>query len=162
MFCLFCPFRPTKTTLFLCCSVGRPDQLFVWSFVFPLTSVCHFCPFPPFVCSFAAFCIFSSCHCFRARRLFCNRDELVTLFFEEPFMQAIQTNCPWLLRYLVTAIILTKVSYRSCKPVVVVVAAFFFFTIGRGVTWLDSTATTLLADGLCHISGSSSSIHHHK
>lgn len=24
-------------------------------------------------------------------------------------MQAIQTNCPWLLRYLVTAIILTKV-----------------------------------------------------
>lgn len=38
-----------------------------------------------------------------------NRDELVTLFFEEPFMQAIQTNCPWLLRYLVTAIILTKV-----------------------------------------------------
>ncbi|CAN0534295.1 unnamed protein product, partial [Scytosiphon promiscuus] len=37
------------------------------------------------------------------------RDELVTLFFEEPFMQAIQTNCPWLLRYLVTAIILTKV-----------------------------------------------------
>ena len=45
-----------------------------------------------------------------------NRDELVTLFFEEPFMQAIQTNCPWLLRYLVTAIILTKVSYRGCKP----------------------------------------------
>lgn len=37
------------------------------------------------------------------------RDELVTMFFEEPFMQAIQTNCPWLLRYLVTAIILTKV-----------------------------------------------------
>ncbi|CAN0498436.1 unnamed protein product, partial [Ectocarpus sp. 8 AP-2014] len=36
------------------------------------------------------------------------RDELVTLFFEEPFMQAIQTNCPWLLRYLVTAVILTK------------------------------------------------------
>lgn len=42
-------------------------------------------------------------------RVIWNRDELVTLFFEEPFMQAIQTNCPWLLRYLVTAIILTKV-----------------------------------------------------
>ncbi|CAM9312650.1 unnamed protein product [Discosporangium mesarthrocarpum] len=41
------------------------------------------------------------------------RDELVTLFFEEPFMQAIQTNCPWLLRYLVTAIILTKVAGGS-------------------------------------------------
>lgn len=41
------------------------------------------------------------------------RDELVTLFFEEPFMQAIQTNCPWLLRYLVTAIILTKVAGDS-------------------------------------------------
>eukprot|EP00953_Heterococcus_sp_UTEX-ZZ885_P015242 8592-Heterococcus_DN1.PRE.2 len=71
------------------------------------------------------------------------RDELITLFFEEKFLQhvplscvkscahavvaqkpssqhlltatlsraqAIQTNCPWLLRYLVTAIILTKTS----------------------------------------------------
>lgn len=27
-------------------------------------------------------------------------------------MQAIQTNCPWLLRYLVTAIILTKVDIK--------------------------------------------------
>ena len=45
-----------------------------------------------------------------------NRDELVTLFFEEPFMQAIQTNCPWLLRYLVTAIILTKVSRFIMPP----------------------------------------------
>ncbi|CAN0137320.1 unnamed protein product, partial [Ectocarpus fasciculatus] len=45
------------------------------------------------------------------------RDELVTLFFEEPFMQAIQTNCPWLLRYLVTAIILTKAGAGGGKYV---------------------------------------------
>ncbi|CAM9908312.1 unnamed protein product [Chrysoparadoxa australica] len=38
------------------------------------------------------------------------RDELVTMFMEEKFMQAIQTNCPWMLRYLVTAVILTKSS----------------------------------------------------
>ncbi|KAG5180520.1 eukaryotic translation initiation factor eIF3 e subunit [Tribonema minus] len=36
------------------------------------------------------------------------RDELIALFFEEKFLQAIQTNCPWLLRYLVTAVVLTR------------------------------------------------------
>lgn len=51
------------------------------------------------------------------------RDELVTLFFEEPFMQAIQTNCPWLLRYLVTAIILTKVRRSIVMVIIVIVLA---------------------------------------
>lgn len=33
-------------------------------------------------------------------------------------MQAIQTNCPWLLRYLVTAIILTKVQCTLCTSII--------------------------------------------
>jgi translation initiation factor 3 subunit E len=36
------------------------------------------------------------------------RDELISMFFEEKFLQAIQTNSPWLLRYLVASVILTR------------------------------------------------------
>lgn len=35
-------------------------------------------------------------------------------------MQAIQTNCPWLLRYLVTAIILTKVMYTPFRSAAII------------------------------------------
>jgi len=32
-------------------------------------------------------------------------DEVIDLFFSPPYLQTIQTNCPWLLRYMATAVI---------------------------------------------------------
>jgi len=49
------------------------------------------------------------------------RDMIIDLFFEEKYMQALQTNCPWLLRYLTTAIIVNKRGRAALKDLVWVV-----------------------------------------
>jgi len=49
------------------------------------------------------------------------RDMIIRLFFEEKYLQAIQTNCPWLLRYLTTAIIVNKRGQDVLKDLVKVI-----------------------------------------
>jgi len=49
------------------------------------------------------------------------RDMIIDLFFEEKYMQALQTNCTWLLRYLTTAIIVNKRGRAALKDLVWVV-----------------------------------------
>jgi len=49
------------------------------------------------------------------------RDGIVDFFFQEKYLQAIQTNCPWLLRYLTTAVIINKRRRNVLKDLVRVI-----------------------------------------
>ncbi|KAJ8601362.1 hypothetical protein CTAYLR_005008 [Chrysophaeum taylorii] len=48
-------------------------------------------------------------------------DGIIDLFLSEKYLQAIQTNCPWLLRYLTTAVIINKRRRSTLKDLVRVV-----------------------------------------
>jgi len=45
-------------------------------------------------------------------------DGIIDLFLSEKYLQAIQTNCPWLLRYLTTAVIINKRRRSTIKDLV--------------------------------------------
>ena len=48
-------------------------------------------------------------------------DGIIDLFLSEKYLQAIQTNCPWLLRYLTTAVIINKRRRSTLKDLVRVI-----------------------------------------
>jgi translation initiation factor 3 subunit E len=48
-------------------------------------------------------------------------DGIIDLFLNEKYLQAIQTNCPWLLRYLTTAVIINKRRRSTLKDLVRVI-----------------------------------------
>ena len=48
-------------------------------------------------------------------------DGIIDLFLNEKYLQAIQTNCPWLLRYLTTAVIINKRRRATLKDLVRVI-----------------------------------------
>jgi translation initiation factor 3 subunit E len=48
-------------------------------------------------------------------------DNIIDLFFQEKYLQAIQTNCPWLLRYLTAAFIINKKRRNVLKDLVRVI-----------------------------------------
>ena len=49
-------------------------------------------------------------------------DGIIDLFLSEKYLQAIQTNCPWLLRYLTCAVIINKRRRSTLKDLVRVVS----------------------------------------
>jgi translation initiation factor 3 subunit E len=49
-------------------------------------------------------------------------DGIIDLFLAEKYLQAIQTNCPWLLRYLACAVIINKRRRSTLKDLVRVIA----------------------------------------
>lgn len=50
------------------------------------------------------------------------QDGLIDMFLSEKYLQAIQTNCPWLLRYLTAAVVINKRRRSTLKDLVRVVA----------------------------------------
>lgn len=63
-------------------------------------------------------------------------DGIIDLFLSEKYLQAIQTNCPWLLRYLTTAVIINKRRRSTLKDLVRVVTQ-------------DRTETSATSDTRC-------------
>jgi len=52
-------------------------------------------------------------------------DGIIDLFLSDKYLQAIQTNCPWLLRYLATAVIINKRRRSTIKDLVRIVTQEF-------------------------------------
>ena len=71
-------------------------------------------------------------------------DGIIDLFLADKYLQAIQTNCPWLLRYLTCAVVINKRRRSTLKDLVRVVSQETDLSGDPTTSFLDSLYLSLI------------------